>query len=229
MFRRKSKRNLVDEFEVPLEKAQGESRLFELFKNHKGRLLWKWDHYLNLYDRHFGKFEAPRLLEIGVWQGGSLELWRKYFGPGATICGIDIDPGCRVAVDAPNLVRIGTQDDPVFLRSVVEEMGGLDIVLDDGSHFGKHQIASFETLFPLLSYGGVYAIEDLHTSYWSDFDGSYRKHRTGVGLIKQLIDDLHQWWHERGGQSEIGAIHVYDSIAFIEKARARPPQGVKVS
>ena len=209
-----------------MEQAKGESRLFELFRSHKGRMIHKWDHFLDLYDRHFGKFDKPRFLEIGVFQGGSLELWRKYW-PEATIYGIDINPECKDKADPPTQVRIGSQADPAFLRSVVEEMGGLDIVLDDGSHIGKDQVASFETLFPLLSYGGVYAIEDLHTSYWKQFRDW--RGATGIGLLKRLVDQMHCWWHEKGGNPEIGAVHIYDSIAFIEKRKAEQPRVVKVS
>src|SRR5205814_7924687 len=132
---------------------------------------------------------------------------------------------CAGRVDPPNEVRIGSQDDPAFLRSVAAEMGGLDIVLDDGSHVGSHQVASFRTLFPLLREGGIYAIEDLHTSYWRDWGGGYRRKGTGIEMLKTLIDDLHQWWHEKPvAERNIGGIHVYDSIAFIEKAPARRPQ-----
>jgi hypothetical protein len=223
VFRRR--RDYVSEYRVPPEQAEGSSRLFKRFIGHKGRTVYKWDHYLDLYDKHLSGFEAPRLLEIGVLHGGSLELWREHF-PAGTIVGIDIDKGCVERVDPPNRVMIGSQDDPNFLRSVVKSMGGIDIVIDDGSHIGAHQIASFETLFPLLSVGGVYVIEDLHTSYWRDYAGGYGKKRTGIGLLKRLVDDLHQWWHDRGGEATIGAIHIYDSIAFIEKAKPRQPRVV---
>ena len=56
-----------------------------------------------------------RMLEIGVWKGGSLDMWRRYFGASATIVGIDVNPECAQVVDSPNVVRIGSQDDPDFL------------------------------------------------------------------------------------------------------------------
>lgn len=224
----RNQRNYVDEYEVPIEEAKGTSDLFKLFRDHKGRLIHKWVHYLDLYDRHFAKFRGPvKMLEIGVFQGGSLELWRKYMGPEATIYGVDIDPSCAQKFDPPNQVRIGSQDDSDFLKSVVGEMGGIDIVLDDGSHIGRHQEASFRTLFPLLSYGGIYAIEDTHSSYWNQhYEGGYRKPGTAIEFVKTLIDDMHHWWHDRDG-AEIGAIHIYDSIIFIEKAKQTQPQVVK--
>lgn len=204
------------------------SQLGEIFFAHKGRPIWKWAHYLDLYARHLP--QGPiRFLEIGVWKGGSLELWRKYLGPEAVIYGIDIDPQCASFVDAPNQVRIGSQSDAEFLRRVVEEMGGVDFVLDDGSHRGRDQIASFEALFPLLPDGGIYAIEDLHTSYWPGFfGGGYKRRGTGISLVKSLIDDMHSHWHKRRGR-DIGAIHVYDSIVFIEKRQAPAPKLVRTA
>jgi hypothetical protein len=85
------------------------------------------------------------MLEIGVFKGGSLELWREYFGPAATIFGVDVNPKCADYVTAPNQVRIGSQDDALFLEKVVLEIGTLDIVLDDDSHIGHHQRRSFES------------------------------------------------------------------------------------
>lgn len=215
--------------EVKPDPSLSNSELGKLFFKHRGRTIWKWVHYLDHYDRHFAAYKGePRFLEIGVWKGGSLELWRDYFGPDATIFGIDIDPACAKLVDEPNRVQIGPQGNASFLTSVVLEMGGVDIVLDDGSHRGKDQTASFETLFPLLSDGGLYVIEDLHTSYWPGFfRGGYRRKGTGIELVKSLVDDMHGAWHKRRHR-DIGAIHLYDSIVFIEKRKSEEPKLVKI-
>ena len=207
----------------------GKSELSHVFASHVGRLAHKWDHYLDIYDKHLADRRGKpfRMLEIGVFHGGSLELWRRYFGDEAILFGIDIDPECADRVDPPNQVRIGSQDDPIFLRKTVTEMGGLDVVLDDGSHVGRHQWASFRTLWPLLPVGGLYIIEDTHSSYWPSHEGGYGRRNSGIGLAKQLIDDQHGWYHDKGhvlaSPNEFGAIHVYDSMVFIEKANRPPP------
>lgn len=195
----------------------------------------KWVHYLDAYQKEFSALrDRPiKLLEIGVSEGGSLELWRNYFGPQATIFGIDIDPQCAHRVDAPNQVRVGSQDDPEFLRRVVAEMGSPDIILDDGSHIGKHQEASFRTLFPLLQNGGLYLIEDLHSSYWPGFyQGGYRRRGSAIELAKALIDDMHGWYHQVPGQlverTEIAGIRFYDSMVVIEKGPVGRPCQIKV-
>lgn len=222
--------------------APGAGPIERAFFSNSGRAVHKWHHYLPLYDRYFAAYRArqvllpfmkkrkyPRFLEIGVQNGGSLQLWRRYFGRSAVIFGIDIDPACA-ALDGEcgNAVRIGSQADPAFLRKVVEEMGGLDIVLDDGSHVASHQRTSFETLFPLLNQGGLYLIEDLHTSYWTQFEGSYVSQRSSVALCKTLIDDMHHWYHPRGqeiaaAQGMVAGLHIHDSMVVIDKAKVAPP------
>jgi hypothetical protein len=164
----------------------------DIVKSHGGSVIHKWEHYLPLYDRYFGPFRNEfvgvgghrrplRFLEIGVFRGGSLEVWRRFFGPDAVIAGIDIDPACARFDGVAAMVRIGSQDDPEFLRQVVAEMGGVDAVLDDGSHVASHQRASFGTLFPLLSESGVYMIEDTHTAYWPGWhEGGLRRRGTAI-------------------------------------------------
>jgi len=200
------------------------------FFGNTGRLAHKWVHYLPIYDRILAPFRGGpvTMLEIGVSEGGSLEMWRNYFGPNATICGIDINSDCATRVDSPNLVRIGSQADPAFLKSVVHEIGPPNVILDDGSHVGEHQEASFRTLWPLLQTGGLYIIEDTHTAYWAgEYRGGYRKPGTAVELVKTLIDDMHAWHHKRGEglapRDELGAITVFDSIVVIEKVKRLSP------
>jgi hypothetical protein len=193
------------------------------------RGITKWHHYLDVYDRHLASYRNQTffLLEIGVCEGGSLEMWRRYFGPKATIVGIDIDPASASKVDPENHVRIGSQDNPVFLRQVIAEFGTPDVILDDGSHFADHQRASFEVLFPLLKDGGIYMIEDVHTAYWPRYAGGYKYKHSVIELTKRIIDDMHAWYHNRPtitpARDEIAGVHVYDSIIAFDKKRKRRP------
>ena len=72
------------------------------------------------------------MLEIGVFDGGSLDMWRRYLGFAATIVGVDINPRCADLVDEPNIVCIGSQADRAFLEQVIARHGAPDLVLDDG-------------------------------------------------------------------------------------------------
>lgn len=216
-----------------------------LFYSHSGRPVRKWHHYLEIYDRHMSWFLAERrarnesdpvrFLEIGVSRGGSLQLWRKYFGPSAIIYGVDIDSRCRKVADADVEVRIGSQDDPAFLQSVLDEMGGVDIVVDDGSHRASHQRASFDVLFPALSPHGLYICEDLHTAYWPKFEGGLKRPGTFCELVKDMVDWLHAWYvplpqrqrhsfsDRYGFATGVLGVSIYDSIAVIEKRPKERP------
>ena len=225
----------IDPLERDVLASQTPGALAAIFFKHRGRLLWKWVHYLEIYERHFAQYRNTpvKMLEIGVFKGGSLDMWREYFGQSATIFGIDVDPNCADYVTEPNQVRIGSQDDPEFLKKVVLEMGSPDIVLDDGSHIGRHQRKSFEILFPILKPGALYVIEDLHASYWGSCEGGYKDKRTIVEYVKRMIDDIHAWYHDTSvttpAKTDVGAIHLYDSIVVIEKKSRQQPGHIQVS
>jgi hypothetical protein len=130
---------------------------------------------------------------------------------------------------------IGSQDDPEFLVRTVASIGRPDIVLDDGSHVAEHQKASFETLFPLLKEGGLYVIEDTHTSYWTEtYNGGYGRAGTAVELSKSFIDDMHAWYHSRDYnesiRDQVKSITLFDSVIALEKQAPRlPPRHMLVA
>ena len=139
--------------------------LRELWANHTGRLIDRWDHYLDIYPRYFERFRDKhvRVLEIGVCHGGSLQLWKAYFGYDAEITGLDINPQCKEYEDAQIKVVIGNQANPHFMAKFAEEHGPWDIVIDDGSHVTEHQETSFRALWPHTT--AFYICEDCHTRY----------------------------------------------------------------
>jgi hypothetical protein len=184
----------------------------------------KWKHYFPIYERHFCDFvyKPVTVLEIGVGRGGSLQMWKRYFGPHAQIIGIDIDPNCKNVEEDQIAIRIGQQQDEQLLQSVIDDFGTPDIVLDDGSHVMSHILASFQFLYPLLPKSGVYMVEDLHTAYWSDYEGGLRKPASFIEVCKGFIDDLNAE-HTQGAlppsqftRSTLG-IHFYDSVVVFER------------
>lgn len=133
---------------------------------------WGSHWYARHYDFHFTPFRRRRMnvLEIGVGGyrdaasgGQSLRMWRDYF-PNAHIYSLDIYDKSALQEERITIFQ-GSQNDPEFLRGIMARIGGADIIVDDGSHVSEHVITSFHTLFPLLNDGGIYAIEDLQTSY----------------------------------------------------------------
>jgi 23S rRNA U2552 (ribose-2'-O)-methylase RlmE/FtsJ len=195
----------------------------------------KWHHYIPLYDRYLGRYRGTpvRMLEIGVNKGGSLQMWRRFLGEEAVIFGIDINQDCAALDGLSGQVRIGSQTDTAFLKSVVEEMGGVDVVLDDGSHKMDHIAASLETLFPLLEIYGVYLIEDLHAAYWSGCGGGFREPKNFYNRVRRIIDDMHYPYHRKDLQEPalegaVTGVHVHDSLVAIDKGPVLRPAHSKV-
>lgn len=204
----------------------------KIFENHEGNLLHKWDHYFEIYDFHFKDYINKEIviLEIGVSQGGSIELWKKFFGSNLKYFGIDINPKCLELEQENVKIFIGSQEDKSFLKDVVDKIPDLDILIDDGGHSMKQQITSFEILFSKIKNGGIYLCEDNHTSYWYNYGGGLKRSGTYIEYIKNLIDVMHLWYAGKNTyiknhalKFEISSIHIYDSIVVIKKQRKTKP------
>ncbi len=200
--------------------------LYNIFLQNTSRPIHKARHYFFAYERHFSRYRGQPVtfLEIGAGNGGSSQMWKRWFGPTARIVTLDINDVCRQFDDEQVSVRIGDQSDPGFLQSVLDEFGAPDVVLDDGSHHMAHVRASFDFLYDRMAATGVYMIEDMHTAYWPDYGGGRGDPRSMVEVFKGLIDDLNAD-HVRDGsvaQSEFTrktiAMTAYDSILVLEKS-----------
>lgn len=188
--------------------------------------------YTQHYAFHFAKlrFRPLILLEVGIggynWPqlgGDSLRLWRSYF-PFASINGIDI---YNKQFHQNRWLGIhtfqGSQDDPAFLADVIRQIGRPHIIIDDGSHEPTQTIRTFELLFPHLRRGGIYVIEDLQTSYWTNASSR------SIENLKKLIDGLNHteqpdWQRTQlGFETEIRALHFYHNLCFINKDLNQDP------
>ena len=216
--------------------ASAGNPLLDYVLNNPGRPLTKWQSYFDVYHRHLQRFRgAPvTVLEFGVFRGGSLQMWRHYFGSEARVVGVDIQPVCKTFEEEGIAVRIGDQEDRAFLRRLVAEFAPFDVVIEDGGHQMGQQIATFEEIFPRMSDYGVYVAEDLHTSYWAEYGGGYRRHGTFIEYSKALIDRLNAW-HTRTPEHfsvddftlQAGSMHFYDSMLVIERKPFEEPRQVK--
>lgn len=212
----------------------GDGYLHRYFLNNSNKLLDKWLHYFDIYERHLERFRGkkPTMIEIGVFGGGSLQMWKSYLGEGARIIGVDINPECKRHEDENIEIFIGSQDDESLLASIVEKYGNIDIVLDDGSHMMKHMIDTFNFLYPRISPTGTYLVEDLHTCYWDNYDGGLRREGSFIEMAKGKIDELNAV-HSRGTQEvtpftrSTASICCYDSIIAFEKRPQARRQAVK--
>jgi Methyltransferase domain len=200
-------------------------------KDHK--LIHKWKHYFEVYDRHFSRFRNRKIniLEIGISHGGSLEMWNDYFHGNATIYAVDINPECKKFENDYTRVLIGSQEDKKFLQKLNMELPSLDILIDDGGHSMKQQIMTFEHLYDKVKEDGVYLIEDLHTSFLKFYGGGYKKSRTFIEYSKNFIDKLHAWHTKKipvdNFVKSTHSLHFYDSILVLEKRKMSAPSDIK--
>lgn len=206
--------------------------LEKYFRQNDKKLIHKWTHYFDLYDRHFSRFRNQEIivLEIGVSQGGSLQMWKDYFGPHAKIFGIDINPRCKELEEENIRIFIGSQSDRNFLKDVIRQIPPVDILIDDGGHTMRQQIITFEEMFGHVKENGVYLCEDLHTSYWLEYGGGHRRHGTFIEFTKHLIDKLNAFHSEQHTlrvtdfTTAVDSLHYYDSVIVIEKKKKSKPQ-----
>jgi hypothetical protein len=190
----------------------------------------KWSHYFSLYETHFSKYvdKNPVVVEVGIYRGGSAELWKKYFGQGATIIGIDIDENVTKYTTDGCVQVLGNQGDPKFWDEFLKTYPNIDIFLDDGSHRVDHQILTLQKVWPHISLGGTYMCEDTHTNYWPEYGGGLSVPHTFLQYAKQISDVVNSEYYRGLDKNpdnlllaeffkEAVGIHFYDSVVVIDK------------
>lgn len=207
--------------------------LEDYFSNKKHRLIHKWNHYFEIYDRHLQHLRNRNIniLEIGISHGGSLEMWNDYFKGMATIYAIDINPECKKFETENVKIFIGSQEDVTFLKTVKSSIPRVDVLIDDGGHTMKQQIVTFNNLFDHVTENGIYICEDLHTSYWKSYGGGYKKKKSFIEYSKNFIDKINAW-HSKDIRIDyitesMYSLHFYDSVLVIEKRKMSRPFDVK--
>jgi hypothetical protein len=161
-------------------------------------------------------------------------MWREYFGPKARIFGVDINPLCKQFEEEGIEIFIGDQEDRNFLKSLQKMIPRIDILIDDGGHTMKQQINTFEELFARIDTDGVYLCEDLHTSYWRNFGGGYKRKGSFIEYSKNFIDYINAWHSvQRSLQineltKSIHSLHYYDSVLAIEKRKIDKPFHLRI-
>ena len=207
--------------------------LEQFFFNEDHRLIHKWRHYFEIYDRHFSRLRGRKIniLEIGIMHGGSLQMWQHYFQGNATIYAVDINPECKKFETDSVKIFIGSQEDKKFLQKLSSELPQIDLLIDDGGHSMKQQITTFEQLYDKVSDEGIYLIEDLHTSYMKFYGGGYKKSKSFIEFSKNFIDKLHAWHTKEISIDSFvkttHSLHFYDSILVLEKRKMSAPFDVK--
>jgi len=198
--------------------------LRDFFENRQqGHGVWKWNHYFDIYDRHFRRFRGGEVhvLEIGVFSGGSLEMWRDYFGPRSCIYGVDILPECRAYESVNVKIFIGDQGNRSFWHDIRNSVPALDIVIDDGGHLPEQQIVSLEELLPFMRPGGVYCCEDVHgaDNQFTSYINGFAHKLNDTPSWQSNPDDKERRLVSRCApfQAAINSIHLYPFMTVIEK------------
>ncbi|MHB8190849.1 MAG: glycosyltransferase family 2 protein [Ferrimicrobium sp.] len=170
--------------------------LGQLYRDHHGKLSDKWSLYLETYDKVLAPFQSKPidLLEIGVQNGGSLEILAHFFTNATHLIGCDIDPLCEeLTYDDPRItVVIGDATNPQTRQGILSLANRFDLIVDDGSHRSSDVIHAFANYFSALRDGGIYIIEDLHCSYWQEFEGGIRYPYSSIAFFRELVDIVNQ-------------------------------------
>jgi hypothetical protein len=147
--------------------------------------------YLNTYEKFINKKENINLLEIGVFQGHSIKMWKDFF-ENSTIYGVDIDLS-KVNFDLSDCIIFNSDATKESFLSDIENIE-FDYIIDDGSHLFEHQIQSFDLLWNSLKKGGVYFIEDITPNSLTPLINSLEKRKisfylySGRGITNRYDD-----------------------------------------
>jgi hypothetical protein len=222
-----------------------------LYEEHStGKLAHKWGLYLDVYDRLFNPFrDRPvDLVEVGVQNGGSLEIWLQYFPRAHRIVGCDINPRCAaLRYSDPRIsVVVGPINERATSEQIIRHAPEFDIFIDDGSHTSADINATFYNYFHRVRPGGLFVIEDLHCAYFPAYGGGLDAPGGSMGFLRVLADAIHKdYWQEKISLAErvapylppgtpvddsltadILGISFYDSVCVIEKRAIAKPAGL---
>jgi hypothetical protein len=185
--------------------------------NKEGNGIWKFIHYFDIYQRHFSKYvgKEVHIVEVGIYSGGSLKMWKSYFGDKCKIYGMDIQNECMRYEDNDVKIFIGDQESRDFWKAFKEKVPRVDILVDDGGHLVEQQIATLEEILPHISPGGVYLCEDVA--------GSRNKLTAYINGIQNYQNNItplsgpEQRSKNTAFQQQVYSIHQYPFVFVIEK------------
>lgn len=196
------------------------------YARHTGKVSFRWSSYIPVFDRNLIEYcdQPITMLEIGVLNGGSLELWSKYFSNAKLIVGCDTNPDCaNLRFDDPRIhLVIGDATQEAVAEQLALLSPTFDLIIDDGSHQSGDIIRSFAHIFPRLAEGGLYVIEDLHASYWQQYEGGLDHPFSSMTFLKRLADVINyeHWGVERPRTDLFDGISQHLGVSFDEQVLA---------
>ena len=171
--------------------------------------------YFHVYDKIFADLRdrAITFVEIGVFEGGSLHMWRDFFGKQARIIGVDLNPAAEKFRDDGFEIFIGDQSQPEFWIEFFQNVGQIDVLLDDGGHRFSQQIITVEHALPFVKDGGLIVVEDTHTSYMKEFGGPSSK--SFVSYAKDIVDGINLRYESirtKNPEVRVHSVQFFDSM-----------------
>ena len=182
----------------------------------------KWNNYFDIYNNLFKKFVNKKItfVEVGIGNGGSLFMWRKFFGKKAKIIGIELNPEAKKLEKFGFKISIGDQSDPHFWKSFYKKYGKVDILLDDGGHRNIQQITTFMESYSHVKPNGKIVVEDTHTSFMKKKGFKNPSKYSFINFSKLIVENMHRrnpmLDKELNNLSKkIESVFYYDSIVSI--------------
>lgn len=200
----------------------------EIYRSYKRSkyLSLKHSSYFQVYEELLHRYRGKPLafVEIGVLNGGSLFMWRDYFGPQARIIGIDLNPLARRWEKDGFEIHIGNQAEPRFWDEFFSSVGAVDVILDDGGHTNEQQIVTAHQAIPHIRDGGMLIVEDAHTSYSREFGNPSRY--SFMSYCKGLIDGINSRFpavhaSQNALQKLVWSMAFYESIVCFHVDRSK--------
>ena len=166
--------------------------LYKLFRKSKKYSI-KWSNYFQVYEKKFSRYRNKKIkfVEIGVANGGSLFMWKNYFGKKAKIIGIDLNPNAKKLEKYGFKIYMGNQSDKKFWDKFYKKEGKIDLILDDGGHKNLQQISTVHHSIPFIRDGGKIIVEDTSTSYLKKEFNNPSKY-SFINYSKKMIDIIHR-------------------------------------
>ncbi len=194
----------------------------DTFLTHEDNASDKWENYIDIYEAHFSPYRGKEVdvLEVGVQNGGHLQILKKYFKH-SKIYGIDIDPNvCKQALGdgITTMCFDATKSD--LVNEKVQNLN-FDIIIDDASHKSDDVIKSFDLLFSKVKPGGIYVVEDLHTSYWKTYGGGYKHKNSSIEYFKSIVDLINAYHVRRDDDIQNEGMDFYNKLSDSEKEIVR--------
>ena len=199
-------------------------KIYKSFKN-SPKYSIKWNNYFDIYENLFQKFlkKNIKIVEVGIGDGGSLFMWKNFFGKKAKVIGIELNPDAKKLEKKGFKIFVGDQSSPIFWKNFYKKVGNIDILIDDGGHTNLQQVTTLMESINHIKPGGMILVEDTHTSYMKNKGFKNPSKYSFINFTSSLIEIIHRRNPSLNKNlnfiaKKINSIEYYDSITVINIA-----------